>query len=73
MARTSEIVAGLDLGSSKIACVIAEGPPSERNVIGVSMVPSEGGLRDGQVVRLDGTTGRGGFGGRTAARAPGGG
>ncbi|MFM2150692.1 MAG: hypothetical protein RLZZ187_2998 [Pseudomonadota bacterium] len=31
------------------------------------------GLRDGQVVRLDGTTGRGGVGGRTAARAPGGG
>ena len=30
------------------------------------------GLRDGQVVRLDGATGRGGVGGRTAARAPGG-
>jgi RND family efflux transporter MFP subunit len=31
------------------------------------------GLRDGQVVRLDGTPGPGGIGGRTAARAPGGG
>lgn len=56
MARTSEIVAGLDLGSSKIACVIAEGAPSERNVIGVSMVPSEGGLRDGQVVSIERAT-----------------
>jgi RND family efflux transporter MFP subunit len=31
------------------------------------------GLRDGQAVRLDGTTGRGGVGSRTAAGAPGGG
>lgn len=31
------------------------------------------GLRDGQVVRLDGTAGRGDVGGRAAARAPGGG
>lgn len=56
MARTSEIVAGLDLGSSKVACVIAEGPPSERAIIGVSMVSSQGGLRDGQVVSIEKTT-----------------
>lgn len=56
MARTSEIVAGLDLGSSKIACVIAEGSGTERNIIGVSMVPSQGGLRDGQVVSIERTT-----------------
>lgn len=56
MARTSEIVAGLDLGSSKVACVIAEGDSEKRSIIGVSMVPSAGGLRDGQVVSIDKTT-----------------
>jgi len=56
MARTSEIVAGLDLGSSKVACVIAEGAASERSIIGVSMVNSHGGLRDGQVVSIEKTT-----------------
>jgi cell division protein FtsA len=56
MARTTDIVAGLDLGSSKIACVIAEGSGLERNIIGVSMVPSQGGLRDGQVVSIERTT-----------------
>ena len=58
MARTSEIVAGLDLGSSKVSCVIAEGSggASPRNIIGVAIVPSSGGLRDGQVVSIDRTT-----------------
>jgi len=56
MARSTEIVAGLDLGSSKVAVVIAEGTGSERNIIGVSMVPSGGGLRDGQVVSIERTT-----------------
>jgi cell division protein FtsA len=56
MARGTEIIAGLDLGSSKVACVIAEGSGSERNIIGVSMVPSQGGLRDGQVVSIERTT-----------------
>jgi cell division protein FtsA len=56
MAKTSEIVAGLDLGSSKVACVIAEGTTSGRNIIGASMVPTEGGLRDGQVVSIERTT-----------------
>ncbi len=56
MARTSEIVAGLDLGSSKVACVIAEGSGAARSVIGMSMVPSAGGLRDGQVVSIERAT-----------------
>lgn len=56
MARTSEIVAGLDLGSSKVACVIAEGSGADRSVIGMSMVPSAGGLRDGQVVSIERAT-----------------
>ncbi len=58
MARgTSEIVAGLDLGSSKIAVVITEIDESgDRNIIGVSLVPSGDGLREGQVVSIEGTT-----------------
>jgi len=56
MARTTDIVAGLDLGSSKIACVIAEESDKGRNIIGVSMVPSQGGLRDGQIVSIERAT-----------------
>jgi len=56
MSKTSDIVAGLDLGSSKIACVIAEGTPNDRQIIGVSIVPSSGGLREGQVVSIERTT-----------------
>jgi cell division protein FtsA len=56
MSKSSEIVAGLDLGSSKIACVIAEGPASDRHIIGVSLVPSNGGLREGQVVSIERTS-----------------
>lgn len=56
MARQAEIVAGLDLGSSKVAVVILERTETEQNVIGVSMVPSRGGLRGGQVVAIEQTT-----------------
>jgi len=56
MSKTSDIVAGLDLGSSKIACVIAEGIPNDRQIIGVSVVPSGGGLREGQVVSIERST-----------------
>ena len=56
MARTADIVAGIDLGTSKIGCVLAEIDGTERNIIGVAMVPTEGGLRDGQVVSIDQTT-----------------
>lgn len=56
MSKNTEIVAGLDLGSSKIACVIAEGDAEKRQVIGCAMVPSDGGLRNGQVVSIDKTS-----------------
>lgn len=55
MART-DIIAGLDLGTSKVACVIVEVDGNDRNIIGVSLVPSGGGLRAGQVVAIDKTT-----------------
>lgn len=56
MARGTEIVAGVDLGSSKVAVVLMETDGTESNLIGVSLVPSAGGLREGQVVSIERTT-----------------
>ena len=53
--KQTNIVAGLDLGTSKVAVVIMEVDGAQRDVIGVSMVPSGGGLRAGQVVSIDAT------------------
>lgn len=54
MARMNEIV-GLDLGTTKIAAIIAEmGDDGEVKIIGVGTSPSEG-LRRGVVVNLDKT------------------
>jgi cell division protein FtsA len=55
MAKNAQIVAGLDLGTSKIAVTIIEIIDGKREVIGVSMVPSNGGLRAGKVVCIDAT------------------
>ena len=55
MSKNTEIYAGVDLGSSKIAAVIMEIDQGRRDVIGVSMVPTEGGIRAGQVVAIDKT------------------
>lgn len=55
MGHKPEIVAGLDLGSSKVSVVILECEGDRRDVIGVSMVPSDGGLRAGHVVSIDRT------------------
>jgi len=43
MAKQSQIVAGLDLGTSKVAVVIAEISEHKKDIIGVSMVPTNGG------------------------------
>ncbi|KPL09857.1 cell division protein FtsA, partial [candidate division TA06 bacterium SM1_40] len=54
MAKANEIV-GLDLGTTKIAAIIAEaGDDGEIKIIGVGTSPSEG-LRRGVVVNLDKT------------------
>ncbi|MGM0576605.1 MAG: cell division protein FtsA [Myxococcota bacterium] len=55
MVQKSEIVAGLDLGSSKVSVVILESDGERQDVIGVSMVPTGGGLRAGHVVAIDRT------------------
>ncbi|HEV1998316.1 MAG TPA: cell division protein FtsA, partial [Candidatus Dormibacteraeota bacterium] len=57
MSKGGRIV-GLDIGSTKVCCVIATqlpgAPDGEINVIGVGEVPSEG-LRKGVIVNLDKT------------------
>jgi cell division protein FtsA len=50
------IIAGLDIGSTKVEAIIAEGvPPGPPKIIGVGQCRSEG-LRRGMVVDLDKTT-----------------
>jgi cell division protein FtsA len=49
------IVAGLDIGTTKIACIICElAPGGEPKIIGVGVSTSEG-LRKGVVVNIDKT------------------
>ncbi|MEO0292715.1 MAG: cell division protein FtsA [candidate division WOR-3 bacterium] len=54
MAEENDIVVGLDLGTTKIASVIAEVENGEVNIIGVGKYPSEG-LRKGIVINIDKT------------------
>lgn len=50
-----EIIAGLDIGSSKVACIIAEAIDNKINIIGVGKVPSTG-IKRGIVTNIDKTT-----------------
>ena len=50
--RDPELIAGLDLGTSKITVVIAERDGDEAQIIGVGQAPSSG-VRKGLIVNLD--------------------
>ncbi len=55
MARHEQILVGLDIGTSKIACVVAEaGPDGKLDVVGIGTHPSRG-LRKGVVVNIEST------------------
>ncbi len=55
MAQATRTFVGLDIGTTKICCIIADqGPAGEVRVVGVGNAPSEG-LRRGVVVDLDKT------------------
>ncbi len=55
MTRHDQILVGLDIGTSKIACVVAEsGPDGRLDVVGVGTHPSRG-LRKGVVVNIEST------------------
>ncbi|HEY7203549.1 MAG TPA: cell division protein FtsA, partial [Methylomirabilota bacterium] len=53
--RTRQVIAGLDVGTTKICCVIADwSPVGNLDIIGVGVSPSRG-LRKGVVVNIDST------------------
>jgi len=55
MAKHNQILVGLDIGTSKIACVVAEsGSDGRLDVVGVGTHPSRG-LRKGVVVNIEST------------------
>src|SRR5438094_3807508 len=55
MAQATSTYVGLDIGTTKISCIIAEKKgPNELNIVGVGNAPSEG-LRRGVVVDLEKT------------------
>ncbi len=50
--KTSDLVVGVDIGSSKIATVIGRVEDETINILGVSEVPSKG-IKKGQIVNID--------------------
>ena len=54
MARREDIVVGLDIGTTKIACIIGEVGPEGMDIIGIGSHPSTG-LRKGVVINIDAT------------------
>lgn len=56
MARRDDLIVGLDIGTTKICCVVGEVTDNGLDVIGVGMHPSVG-LRKGVVVNIESTVG----------------
>ncbi len=54
MARRDDLIVGLDIGTTKICCVVGEVAESGLNVVGVGVAPSMG-LRKGVVVNIENT------------------
>jgi len=55
MAKHDQILVGLDIGTSKIACAVAEtGPDGRLDIVGIGTHPSRG-LRKGVVVNIEST------------------
>src|SRR6478609_7864239 len=52
--KTSEIIVGLDIGTTKIACIAGEVTDDGVDIIGIGTAPSKG-LRRGYVVNIDAT------------------
>lgn len=55
MGRREEIIVGLDIGTTKIACIIGEVTEEGLDIIGIGSHPSTG-LRKGVVINIDATT-----------------
>ena len=55
MAKPSNVIAGLDIGTTKICCIIGEiNDQGELDVIGIGSHPSKG-LRKGVVINIEST------------------
>ena len=52
--KTSEIIVGLDIGTTKIACIVGEVTDDGVDIIGVGTHPSTG-LKKGVVVNIEAT------------------
>src|SRR5499427_11135331 len=52
--KSSDIIVGLDIGTTKIAAVVGEVTPDGLDVIGVGTHPSRG-LKKGVIVNIDST------------------
>src|SRR5437764_14346979 len=52
--RSSDIIVGLDIGTTKIACVVGEIGEDGLDIIGVGTHPSRG-LKKGVIVNIDST------------------
>lgn len=50
--KTSDVVVGVDIGSSKVATVIGRVEEDTINILGVSEIPSKG-IKKGQIVNID--------------------
>ena len=53
-AKSSEIIVGLDIGTTKIACIVGEVTEDGVDIIGIGTSPSKG-MRRGNVVNIDAT------------------
>ncbi len=54
MARREELVVGLDIGTTKICCIVGEATENGIDIVGIGTHPSKG-LRKGVVVNIDST------------------
>jgi cell division protein FtsA len=54
MRRKEELVAGLDIGTTKICCIVGERTPDGVDIIGIGTTESRG-LRKGVVINIDAT------------------
>ena len=56
MKRHHELIAGLDIGTTKVCCIVGERTPEGVDIIGIGSCESQG-LRKGVVINIDATVG----------------
>ena len=52
--RKTELIVGLDIGTTKICCIVGEVTPDGIDVVGIGTAPSRG-LRKGVVINIEAT------------------